>query len=465
MPTKILSLLAALSVVLIPSAVADNSAPVSSAPAYEPGSLRLGYTQPYSKLKGADKLNFRLGQAIFEKIWVSSPSSTTASDGLGPYFNARACVHCHPRNGRAQAAWGDFGTPLAATFGTVFHLSEQSEQSHTQAHPVYGNQLQSASVASLPIEARATVQYTPRIVTLADQTQVELRVPSYTFSEFSQGAFNADTRFSPRLAPAIYGLGVLSHISDDDIRSAEDPNDHNNDGISGRINWVTDRHTGQPAIGRFGLKANHPSVAQQNAVALHNDIGLSNPMFTDAAGDCSPAQPLCKDPRFSGATAPHNLEVPHELTEVLDYYTLHLKAPLARNKQSPAVEQGKKVFYDIGCQQCHRSDYPSLNTLDPRRVGATEPYTDLLLHDMGPALADQRKDHLATGQEWRTPALWGIGLTERVLGYQNYLHDGRARTLLEAVLWHGGEASRHQQAVIELTTEQRNALISFLESL
>lgn len=320
-------------------------------------------------------------------------------------------------------------------------------------------------MAEVPIEGRPHVVWTEQAVTLADGTTVSLRRPSWTVSDPGYGPMAPDTRLSPRIAPPMIGLGLLEAVPGDMIVAGADPNDADGDGISGRAAQVTNAETGARQLGRFGWKASQPTLRQQAAAAFSGDMGLSTTAHPDSAGDCTAAQSACRS--APDGAGPMGVEVSETMLKLVTFYSRHLAVPARRNAADPQVRHGGTVFEATGCAACH---YPTLATAadfeDPALAGQTiRPFTDLLLHDMGPDLADGLPEGDADGTEWRTPPLWGIGLTEMVSGHTSFLHDGRARSVLEAILWHGGEADAAREAVIQLGTEDREALIAYLNSL
>jgi CxxC motif-containing protein (DUF1111 family) len=421
---------------------------------------RDAYSQPANNLDFAGRADFSVGNGVFRKIWVSAPSSTTASDGLGPLFNARGCQECHIKDGRGHP-------PAAGATDAVSFVVGLSPPHGGEAGFAFGNQLQDFGVAGVPSEGRITISYAEEPTALAGGETVSLRVPTYSVAEGGFGPVPDGTLLSPRIAPPMIGLGLIEAIHPNDILAGADPDDANHDRISGRVHWVTDIATGAPAIGRFGWKAAQPSIADQTATAFAMDMGLSTALVPRAYGDCGDAQPTCLG--MPNGDPLEGFEVAPELFDVVVFYAGHLAVPVRRDFDDPTVLAGKALFYDSGCTSCHTPKYVTSNdpsVPDALRRQLIWPYTDLLLHDMGPGLADGRPQGDASGSEWRTPPLWGIGLTATVNGDgAGFLHDGRARTLLEAVLWHGGEAEAARDAVVAKTPEQRAALIRFLESL
>lgn len=312
------------------------------------------------------------------------------------------------------------------------------------------------------------IRYQEQVMALSDGETASLRQPDYSISDLGYGPLHPQVQLSARVAPPMIGLGLLEAIDHETLLAQADPDDQNNDGISGRANQVWNADRQQVDVGRFGWKAGHASLNQQNNSALNGDIGISNPDFQNPHGDCTPQQPDCLNMPHGNTEQHDSLEASRQMTDLMLLYTRNLAVPARRNIDAPEVLAGKKVFYDSGCQQCHRAHYTISH--DPaapenRKPQQIWPYSDLLLHDMGEALADHRPEYAATGREWRTAPLWGIGLTKTVNGHTFFLHDGRARNLLEAILWHGGEATPARNTVIQMPKQDRHNLIRFLESL
>ncbi|MDX2423751.1 MAG: di-heme oxidoredictase family protein [Amphritea sp.] len=434
------------------------------------------FSQPSANMSFADRFNFGLGESLFDKIWVPSPSSTTASDGLGPLYNARSCDQCHQRDGRGRPPTANWPQEQATSLFLRLSIPPQTDEQRQQLKngqieaipdPTYGIQLQNRAINGLDAEGHMQITYTESQVSLADGTQVNLRKPTYRISELKYGPLHPQVMFSPRIAPAMLGLGLLEAIPDSAIMALSDPDDLNSDGISGRPNWVWDQQQEQLTIGRFGWKAGNPTVLEQTVSALSHDIGISTPYRPSPYGDCTLRQTTCLDQPEGNTPQQDNSEASAELVQLLVFYTRNLAPPVRPAAQQPEVLRGKAIFQRSGCSHCHQPYFETGSNPDFAEQSAQQiwPYTDLLLHDMGEGLADHRPEYNATGREWKTPPLWGIGLTKTVNGHRFLLHDGRARTLLEAILWHGGEAAAAQQQVINLATSERNALITFLESL
>ena len=336
----------------------------------------------------------------------------------------------------------------------------------TVPDPTYGSQLQDFAVQGHAAEYALGIYYDEEIVILSDGTEVSLRHPTYTAENLGYGPLAEGAMLSPRVAPQMIGLGLLEAIPAADILAGADPDDLNNDGISGRPNIVWSVAFDQPMLGRFGLKAGAPTIMEQSAAAFAGDIGISSPLFPAGSGECTDAQTRCRN-AIHGNDEARGTEIDAEGMDLVTFYSRNLGVPARRNVDDPEVLRGKEVLYATGCTACHTPSFVTHRLKDQpeQSFQLIWPYTDMLLHDMGPALADNRPEARATGQEWRTPPLWGIGLTEQVSGHTYFLHDGRARSLLEAILWHGGEAQAQRDAVVQMSAEDRAALLKYLESL
>ncbi len=437
---------------------------------------RHAFSQPAANLAFEKRLDFKLGNSIFKKLWVPAPSSTTASDGLGPLYNARSCMQCHVRDGRGHTPESDWPADNAVSLFLRLSIPAQNEeqakalasgQQGVIPEPTYGTQLQDFAVTGLAAEGHLKIRYTEELVTLADGESVALRRPSYSITHLGYGPLHPDTMFSPRIAPAMIGLGLLESIPDASILALSDPDDQNKDGISGKANHVWNPQTQTLSLGRFGWKAGAATLNQQNNAAFNGDIGISTPYANNPYGECTPQQKACLQLPHGGSAHLDGVEAPNSMIALLLFYTRHIAVPARRDADKTEVLAGKEIFYNSGCIDCHQPTFktstrPALPELSNQLIW---PYTDLLLHDMGAGLADNRPEYQASGSEWRTPPLWGIGLTQTVSKKTHYLHDGRARTLLEAILWHGGEAEQAKLTVKNMPTSDRHNLIKFLESL
>jgi len=429
------------------------------------------FSQPSGNMPFADELDFRVGNGLFRKLWVSSPASTLASDGLGPLYNARSCQRCHLKDGRGHPPEGrdDLAVSMflrvSIPGGESPAIAEIEDYIATSPDPNYGTQLQDFSLPGHSAEYRLQIDYEEIEVALADGETASLRHPSYAAADLGYGPLHPEAMLSPRVAPQMIGLGQLA-IPAADILALADPDDADGDGISGRPNIVWSVEYDMPMLGRFGLKAGSPTIRHQSASAFAGDIGISTPLFRDAWGECTETQIDCRN-AMHGDQDDRGVEVDGEALDLVVFYSRNLAVPKRRDVDELQVLRGKQVFHTTGCASCHVPAFVT-HRLEDRPEQSFQliwPYTDLLLHDMGDGLADNRPEARATGREWRTPPLWGIGLTEQVSGHTYFLHDGRARSLLEAILWHGGEAQPHRDAVIDMSAEDRAALIRFLESL
>ncbi|WP_425074568.1 di-heme oxidoredictase family protein [Sagittula sp. S175] len=430
------------------------------------------FSQPSGNISFERELDFKVGNGLFRKVWVSAPSSTLASDGLGPLYNARSCQRCHLKDGRGHPPEGPEDTAISMFLrvsvpGTPEDLIPEIEgYLATRPDPVYGLQLQDFGLPGHPAEYRLDISHEEHLVQLSDGETASLRAPSYSAANLGYGPLAEGAMLSPRVAPQMIGLGLLEAIPAEDILALADPEDANGDGISGKAQIVWSAEFDQPMLGRFGLKAGAPTIKEQSAAAFAGDIGISNPLFAAGAGDCTEAQVDCQAAAH-GDTDERGFEIDAEGLDLVTFYSRNLAVPARRGFDDPDVLAGKQVFYQTGCQSCHQPSFVThrLEDQPEQSFQLIWPYSDMLLHDMGPGLADGRPEARADGSEWRTAPLWGIGLTQTVSGHSYFLHDGRARSLLEAVLWHGGEAQAQRDAVIEMPAKDRADLLKFLESL
>ena len=422
------------------------------------------------------ELNFKVGNGLFRKLWVSAPSSTLASDGLGPLYNARSCQRCHLKDGRGHPPEGPEDTAVSIAFkigapGERADLSAElaayADYAATRPHPAYGGQIQDFSIQGHQAEGKFSVTYEEFEVDLSEGETATLRRPAYRVEAPAYGPLGDDAMLSPRVAPQMIGLGLLEAIPSADILANADPDDADGDGVSGKPQFVWSAKFDRVMLGRFGLKAGAPTIRAQAAAAFRADIGLSTSLHPEGWGDCAPPQTACRAARHGGDARDGGLEVGDETLDLVTFYSRNLAVPARRDLDDPQVLRGKQVFHEAGCAACHRPKYVTHRLADrpEQSFQLIWPYTDLLLHDMGEDLADGLAEWRASGREWRTPPLWGIGLTKVVNGHEYFLHDGRARGLLEAVLWHGGEAQTARDRVAEGPKADRHALIKFLESL
>ncbi len=437
---------------------------------------RDAFSQSSAGIGLAGEANFKVGNAIFRRFWVSSPSSNEASDGLGPLYNARGCQNCHLKDGRGRPPAANWPEETAVSLFLRLSIPPQTNEQkealakhriNAVADPVYGGQLQNIAIQGHRPEGQMHITYANQPVTLGDGTTVNLRKPAYKVVQLGYGALHPDVMMSPRIAPQMIGVGLLEGIPEDAIRALSDPDDKDGDGISGRPNQVYSQTKKEIVVGRFGWKAGNPDVRQQSSDAFFNDMGLSTTLNQPGYGDCTAAQEQCRKAPDGASDLSDNAEVSDQFLDLVTFYARNLAVPKRSGAKSPTVLKGKATFSAIGCAKCH---HPSFKTGEveeqPHLSNQTIwPYTDLLLHDMGEGLADGRPEGVANGREWRTPPLWGIGLTKQVSGHEFLLHDGRARGVEEAILWHGGEAKAARDQYAALPKAEREALIAFVKSL
>lgn len=392
-----------------------------------------------------------VGDLAFEATFVSAPAPVNS--GLGPIFNNVSCSSCHIADGRGKPPGQ--GEQISSL---LIRVSIPGSGPYGSPNPVpgFGGQLQQRGIFNVSPEALVNITYSEQEYQFSDGEVYKLRVPVYTL-ENSYQSLPEDLMISPRVAPPVFGLGLLEAIPEADILAHADEDDLDDDGISGKPNYVWSIVKQKKVLGRFGWKANNPDILQQTAGAYNEDMGITSFIFPNESSYGQAQYDNYED----------EYEVSDSVLHAVAFYIRTLAVPARRNADKPEVLAGKKIFQEAKCSACHI----------PRLITGTDvsfpyisnqtifPYTDLLLHDMGSDLADGRPDYEAGGQEWRTPPLWGIGLTKVVNGHNNFLHDGRARTLMEAVMWHGGEAEQSREYVKTLPKAERESLIRFLDSL
>lgn len=405
------------------------------------------YSFRITGLTSAQNNAFFVGNSFFNQNWVEAPASTTARDGLGPLFNNASCSGCHFRDGR--------GEPFSG-LGLLLRLS----MSGGSGEPIYGGQFQDRSISTADVEGDLGISYLEMQGMYDDGTSYSLRVPTYDMLNLNYGGMDPSVLVSPRVGPAVFGLGLLEIISEADLLAHADESDSDGDGISGRPNYVFDPYHNDTRIGRFGWKSNQGSLAAQVAGAFNGDVGIKTNYFPNE--NHSTAQSVL-DALPNGGV----IEIENDDLEKVILYCRTLAVPIRRNTNKSNVTRGENLFRSLSCNKCHVERYQtsSEGSIAPLKNQTIRPYTDLLLHDMGPDLADNRPDGLATGSEWRTPPLWGIGLLETVNGHSFLLHDGRARNFEEAILWHGGEAQQSVDEFKALDASERASVLTFIRSL
>ena len=432
------------------------------------------FALPSANMPVIKQMDFHTGNRFFRQPWSPAPAADPAMDGLGPLFNTDSCEKCHIRDGRGQA-------PEHNELNDVSLLVRLSVPAKTQAQremlvragvipePTYGAQFQDRGVAGVPGEGKIRVKYRYFDVSFADGFKVELRKPEFSLEDLGYGPMAKDVMMSFRVTPSMIGIGLLEAIPESALLAKEDPQDKDNDGISGRANRVWDIQKNMTSIGRFGWKAGVPTLRQQSAAAFNGDLGLTTSLFPNKA--CTASQSACKQ-----AIAGDQPDVPDAVLDKVVFYGRNLGVPIREDAKDETVLKGKKLFYEAGCAGCHTPSFRTASMATQSETAMTViekeqanqliwPYSDFLLHDMGVELADNRPEFLASGSEWRTPALWGIGHSKSVNKNAGFLHDGRARTLMEAILWHGGEAKASKNNVLEMNAHKRRALMAFIESL
>lgn len=343
--------------------------------------------------------DFKLGNGLFRKLWVSSPSSTQASDGLGPLFNARSCQRCHLKDGRGHPPESndDAATSMFLRLSVPARTPEQRDALANKTllripEPTYGGQLQDFAVTGLKAEGRMAIEYEDVPVTLDDGTTVTLRKPHYSITHLAYGDLDPEVMMSPRIAPPMIGLGLIDSIHPADILSYADPEDADGDGISGKPSIVRDPASGELMLGRYGWKASTPTVRAQSADAFSGDMGLSTSLTMAHHGDCTERQSDCLALPTGVQQNLGDSEAPDPVLDLVVFYSRNLAVPARRDVDDPSVLRGKKLFYEAGCTSCHRPKYvTSRNAEQPEhRFQLIWPYSDFLLHDMGDGLADGR---------------------------------------------------------------------------
>jgi CxxC motif-containing protein (DUF1111 family) len=429
---------------------------------------RNAFSLPAANLSDAERSRFAIGNSFFRRNWVEGPASTQARDGLGPHFIARSCGGCHVQDGRGAPP--DFSRGLhEPPVALLMRLSVPGTAEHggPKPEPVYGDQLNNAAVQGVRAEGRVVIRHEAVRGRFADGTPYRLRKPVYGIASPGYGPMAPDTMISPRIAPQLIGVGVLEAIPEAEIERNAQEQAAAGGPVRGTPNRVWDAFAERQMIGRFGWKANVASIAHQTAGAFLGDMGITSSRFPHEA--CTAAQADCRGaPRGAATGSP---EIDDATFGHVVFYQASLAPPARRQPRDAQVIKGQRLFAQAQCAACHRPSYvtgegPFPHLTSPALKGQTIwPYTDLLLHDMGEGLADGRPDFLANGRQWKTPPLWGIGLIKDVNGHERLLHDGRARGVLEAVLWHGGEAEAAKDRVLRMSREERDALVRFVESL
>ena len=433
---------------------------------------RNAFSFPAANLEDAERTRFVIGNSFFKRNWVEAPASTKARDGLGPHFIARSCGGCHVQDGRGEPPeiFNRLGDTKDPTVALLIRLSIPGKGAHggPNPDPVYGDQFNNAAIQGVKPEGRVTLRYETISGQFADGTPYTLQKPVYGFADLGYGPMHPSVMSSPRIAPQIIGVGLLEAIAEADILANAADQAAAQGPIKGQANTVWDAPSGGMMTGRFGWKANVATIAHQTGGAFQGDMGITSRHFSNET--CTPAQKDCLAAP-SGKSGSDGVEIDDKTLANVVFYQATLAPPARRNVNDAQVLRGQALFAQAQCATCHRPSYvtkegpfPTLSSkaLNGQRIW---PYTDLLLHDMGERLADNRPDFGANGRQWKTPPLWGTGLIKDVNGHTRLLHDGRARGVLEAVLWHGGEAEDAKDQVLKMKKADRDALVKFVESL
>ena len=404
------------------------------------------YIAPAWHLDPDSQTDFYTGMSFFRLPWVRVPASTRARDGLGPLFNSHSCEGCHKNGGRGRSLLDD-----PHSLATVVRISVPASDGALAPHVRYGHQLQVQATFRGEGEAALAMQELPVTGPGAEPGDSMLRTSQLQITPYHAQEDASDWRVSARVAPPLLGMGLLEAIAEPDLLAWADPEDQDGDGVSGRPHW---RGAGASrAVGRFGWKALHPTVSAQTGAAFRDDIGITNPEFPDSP--CTPLQSTCR--ALPDGAAQGEVEIPRLLFDYVVYFVAHMPPPRA-GKLNDRVRRGRESFAEAGCGTCHRARFDTPH-------GRIWPYTDLLLHDMGAGLADNRPEGDANGREWRTAPLWGIGTARKVSGHTTLLHDGRARNVREAILWHDGEAAAARRAFQALAPQRQKDMLAFVNAL
>ena len=430
---------------------------------------RNAFSFPAANLSDPERTRFVIGNSFFKRNWVEAPASTTARDGLGPNFLARSCAACHLHDGRGEPPPWTQGLSDQEPLALLIRLSVAGADARggPGPDPVYGDQLNTSAIQGVKPEGRVRLRWDAVHGRFADGTRYTLQKPEYIIDRLAYGPFAPGVMISPRIAPQVIGVGLLEAIPEREVLANAAAQAATPGSIKGQPNRVWDVFAQREMLGRFGWKANVATVAHQTAGAFHGDIGITSAQFPQQT--CTLAQKDCMAAPHGGT--PDEPEVDAKLLDEVVFYQATLAPPARRNARDAQVLRGQRLFAQAQCAVCHRPSYTTGEGPFPHLTSKALtnqtiwPYTDLLLHDMGEALADGRPDGLANGRQWKTPPLWGIGLFKDVNGHTRLLHDGRADGVLEAILWHGGEAEASKQQVLKMPKADRAALVRFVESL
>ena len=395
-----------------------------------------------------EKNDFLFGNKLFNFQWLSPGNIQKNLDGLGPKFNQRACSDCHIRNGRGIHVNNSGKRTFVVKVLESKKLLEDTESSH-----FIGKQIQDSAIVNSAPEAKIKIKWFETKHKYSDGENYFLRKPKLIIEKKWAKKIKPGTVLSIRMPPPLVGMGLINNISNEFLLSISDQNDIDNNGISGKANLINNISENKKSVGKFGWKASIESLEVQNAIASFEDMGITNPIFKDES--CYKSYTLCQ----TSKTKPEMNEI--YFNKINNYIKL-LAVPEQRSRKSKSVQHGKKVFNQLGCNLCH---IPTVKIENGNTNERIHPFSDFLLHNMGKGLEDKSQNKIHTNSEWRTAPLWGIGLTKKISGSEFYLHDGRARNLEEAILWHGGEARKSSEGFRTLEKTKRIQLVKFLESL
>lgn len=447
----------------------------------QPAADRVTNIDQLPDMPAAAAARFLIGEAIFRATWKPAPDVSDGADGLGPLFSASSCAACHPLdarrdvNGMSESVTRVLRLSMPAARRGADAAAKGTSTGELQAEPNYGSQLQERAIAGHIPEGRLVVAWTSEEARTEDGSTVTLRRPEVQVADLAHGPIDPAAVMSLRRPPQLAGIGLIAAIAETDIAAGADPDDRDGDGIAGRLATRRDASTGAQRMTRFGWKASAATLDEQISSAFHLDMGLSTAIYPAASGDCTQAEIACRNAPNGASAAKDGLEVSVREVELVRAYLEGLPPPVLQAGQqtgtaSPA-SAGRAQFLALGCPSCHRERFvtPELPATPHLSSKPVDVFSDLLLHDMGDDLADPGGDRANLEQRlWRTAPLWGLSarLDDIAAGHiDGLLHDGRARTIEEAILWHGGEGLRAREGYRRLSGDDRSALIEFLNGL
>lgn len=449
-------------IAVIYTCLTANANPLKPGGAFTSDDLsKNAFGHPGKSISKSQKNEFFVGNSFFKLSWVAAPASTNGRDGLGPTYNATSCAGCHPLDGRGKAYIND---KLAISL--LFRIHSLNSSNVFGENSIYGGQFNPFAIDNVPNEGKPTLTFSTKTETYADGTAVKLKKPEFSFESLTFGAPVEASFISPRIGAQLIGLGLLEAIPESAITANEDVLDSNNDGISGRRSIVFDIRKNDFVLGRFGWKAEQPTVEQQIAGAFIGDIGITSSLFPQQ--NCPIPQTICANSTHGGEP-----ELDEKILQRVTTYVNFIAVPKSRHVDVAEFEKGLAVFKTVGCASCHTPHYStSGSSVEALNGSLIYPFTDLLLHDMGDELSDIESTSnilafvdISNAREWRTPPLWGIGLIPTVNAHQQLMHDGRAENVEQAILWHGGEGETSKTMFQNLSADERKILIDFVNKL